>query len=252
MPNEIAVCSLFRDSMVWHGRQINQVQRFFEQMGAQGLALDFFLVEGNSKDNTLEALNLYKDSAAFGGHNITILNCEVEGSEVVSLEDETRFKNLSKCGNLALNTAKFNKDIKYILWVESDIIIKDENLLRVLINDLEYCKYHGSGEFLGVAPIPTYENKNELYDTFVFKGPNGESFGPSMAPFEKGEPLELGAFGTCALMDADILRKYNLDFGDRCMMELCVKARNNKLRLLANSNLRVYHPNGENVSGRLV
>ena len=246
MTDRIAVCSMFRDSEVWHGRQINQVGRFFAQMKAQGVPLKFFLIEGDSTDNTVVALEREGYLAGLDGHEVTLLTHEVGGGRVESSVDEVRFANLSKCGNIALNAAKAS-GCEYIFWVESDFVIQDSQLINKLIARLSE-----NSDSLAISPVPTYETRNEFYDTFVFKTDEGGAFGPSMEPFSGSSLMNLSAFGSCGLMRASLLVKHDLDFGSRCFMGLCERAHNLGMSIYCDPTLKIYHPSQINIAGRLV
>ena len=248
MEERIAVCSYFRDSEIWHGREIAQVGRFFRQLRGQGLPLDIYVAEGNSKDNTREALHREAEEARKDGHKVTILDCTTDGSsEVVSLASETRFRNLSHCGNVVLNAAK-SGPLDHIFWVESDFIIKNDKLIKSLLNKLK----GREPECLAICPVPTYETRGEFYDTFVWRSDKGGTFGPSMEPFGGDSLIKLTAFGSCGLMRAKLLNEHNLDFMESCFMALCEKAHNLGLTMYADTTLRIYHPSRENVAGRLI
>lgn len=245
----ISVCSLFRDSQIWHGHSINQVGRFFKQMVIGDLVPDyFFCVEGNSKDTTRKALEYYKDNL----DGITILNQEVSGSEVASIADQTRFRNLSACGNLALNTAKCS-DADLILWVESDIVLP-ENFVYEMVESFKLAKATYGSSVLAVAPVAMQGNEH-FYDTLCFTELGGRKFSNHDLPYFQRYAeryMEMESIGTCAIMDADLLREHDIDFGDNCFMELCRKARSCNLRLFCDTEIGISHPAQNWVAGRLI
>lgn len=242
---------MFRDSETWQGRYIGQVNRFFDQMvrqqgsGVSQSQLKFFLVEGNSRDDTRAKLGEWKDIL---GDRVTILDHEVHGSAVSSIESEARFRNLSAVGNTALRAAR-DSGCKYILWVESDFIVPHDLLARLLET--------ASPWTLAMAPVPVfYQNgRKQFYDTWAFRGAGGQRWTNDDLPSLLGGSLRflpMSSIGSCALLNGDSLREYNLDFGEGCFPELCRRGREHGLLVQCDLTLEIEHPCSVNLNGRLV
>lgn len=257
--NDIAVCSMFRDSQSWGGVQINQVNRFFEQMEDQGdfcgKRLSYFLVEGNSQDNTWEVLNYYCDVFTRRMQTVKLFKQEVQGSSVASIVSEARFKNLSAIGNTVLRAAR-DSDCDDVFWVESDFYLP-----RYVLNKLLYAKEQEWWDTcLGVCPIPFF--KHHFYDTWAFEGINGERWGNNDLDAVAGQmpdgskPLgryrQMRSFGSCALLNGDNLRRHGLDFRDGCFPALCAAGREAGLSLWCDTGCGIEHPSARNINGRLV
>lgn len=240
---KITVCSLFRDSQHWHGHAINQVDRYFKQLSSQGsYELEFHLVEGNSADDTYDKLTQYS-----GHHKITLHKFEIAGSEVESTTNSVRLSNLSKIGNAALKSA-LSTDSEYLLWIESDLIIGN-NFLDSITKFVRSSHWSGS---LGVSPITTIGPY--FYDTWAFRSIDGHTFPSTIARgmFGTKEYVPLRSFGCCALLNANNIRKYNLDFGNNCFRHLCETAFEANLTLWCDPTLFIAHPDSMNIASRWI
>jgi cellulose synthase/poly-beta-1,6-N-acetylglucosamine synthase-like glycosyltransferase len=253
MTPEIAVASMFRDSQTWHGRSIDQVDRFFRQLTSQeGVDISefgYFLVEGNSTDTTWESLC---DHAYWNAPRVKLHRHEVSGSEVASVVSEQRFANLSAVANTALRAAR-DSGAKYVLWVESDFIVPPD-LLSKLLNATRSDQW---GDCLGVAPVPVFYNggRKWFYDTWGFEGQYGRRWGNNeLAELVGGSKqyLQLKSFGSCALLNGEALRAHNLDFGTGCFPALCEAGRRAGLFLACDKTVEILHPSEAYVAGRLV
>ena len=244
---KLAICSLFRDSQVWHGRNINQVGRYFDQMTRQTLQpheTRFFLLEGNSQDNTRRALGEFCDR----GWPIELFEHNVEGSAVVSAVDEQRFRNLSTIGNILIRAAREWADL--VLWVESDLIIPN-NLIEVLV---EASPRHQFNEF-ALSPVPTSFGGAQFYDTWGFEGVDGRKWNNHELTALRSGPRyrEMNSVGTCVMFNGEILRACSFDMGeDGCLPGLCRSGRKKGLHVHCDTSITVEHPSNELVAGRLI
>jgi len=241
---QIDICSLFRDSQRWHGRVINQVDRYFEQFArlSKEHNLQFHLLEGNSADDTYAKLEEYKNK-----YNINLYKQEVKGSEVESTASELRLANLSSIANIVLNSALEKAQI--VLWIESDLI-HDEQLIPQLLKFIETDKWQNS---LGIAPIPIIGDV--LYDNWAFKDSQGRYY-PSSAPSSYFDPrrgyIELQGFGCCALLNPENMRKHGIYFGKNCFRSLCDQGVKAGLKLWCDPRLFIRHPDSELVVSRWI
>jgi GT2 family glycosyltransferase len=251
---------MFRDSQVWHGRPINQVDRFFRQVDANALAagrgVSYHLVEGNSADGTLEALLLHA-----ARRDATVLRHEVEGTGVASVASEQRFRNLSAVANVALRSAR-DSGADFVLWVESDFVLRDDVLRRLL------AAFDGAPhDLFGVCPVPVFGGEARdgaprpqgaagpsFYDTWAFRGEGGEAWqNHQLAALVDGPRYRpMAAFGSAALMNARLMRQHGIDFGTGCFPDLCAQARRAGYRLFCDTRTLIEHPAEVNIAGRLV
>jgi GT2 family glycosyltransferase len=251
MPIKVAVCSSFRDSMVWHGRKINQVGRYFRQTeanaAAAGVTPSYYLVEGNSADRTSGWLKRHQ--RRLFPREIRLFHHHVTGSGVASVVSDTRFRNLSAVGNTVLRPAR-DSGADFVLWIESDFIISDD-LLKTLLEATERPDWKDT---LGVCPVPLAGD--QFYDTWAFQGLDGRWWSGGEAEFFKTYPdryLPLATAGSCILFNGSALRAHDLDFGEAgCLPGLCGGGQAAGLKLLCDTSIVIQHPNTENVGGRLI
>lgn len=244
----LAVASMFRNSEVWHGRKIRQVGRFFTQLEGTGLSPSYYLVEGDSTDDTAAVLAAWAERLA---PRVSLYDSGGMGGEVASVEDEARFRRLSEIGNLALRPAR-DSGADLVLWVESDFILPDGWLDRLL----EAAGLPWWETALGVCPVPVFgsEASPSFYDTWAFEGMDGKRWGNHELPGAGGPRyLPLRAAGSCILFRGAALRAKPYEFeGGGCLPGLCREAVADGLLLFCDTHLRVTHPSTENVCGRLI
>lgn len=252
--NRVAVASMFRDSVTFHGHRIDQVGRFFRQLGGQqGLGelfdLSLHLVEGDSKDNTRQEL---EDHLARWPHGPTeLLHHSVNAFPVASLEDPVRFRQLSAVANVAFRAAR-DSGADYVLWVESDLILNDD-----LITSLLGAFGPGSDKLGAVAPLTRFLQSGckSLYDVWGYRGLSGERWTNGDYLAFKGGSIRyrrMASVGCCALFDGNILRRLNADFGTGCFPALCETLRSNDYEVVCDMETEIEHPSSMLVASRLV
>lgn len=232
----IAVCSLFRDSVVWHGRKINQVDRYFSQLKNQTYGfnnLQVYCLEGESKDNTFDTLSKYSST------NVKIYkDDEVSDTVIESIEKQERLVNLSRIANNLLSKIDYT-DISHVLWIESDLIINNR-----LIDDLLDVANLIQEESYIIAPYVYLQNHKHInYDTWGFRHLDGERFKIHINKRDnvKSHLIKLSSVGSCALISADIL-KSGINFGSGCFVELCQSAINYGAGVYASPVVEILHP----------
>ena len=243
----LAVCSMFRDSQRWHGRPLNQVGRFFTQLEATGLSPAYFLIEGESEDDTFVELQAWAHRLP---GRVSLAAHGPMGGAVASVEDDARFRRLSEIGNVPLRRAR-DSGADLVLWVESDFVLPDGWLDRLL----EATGLPWWETALGVCPVPVFGSPEGFYDTWAFEGEGGRRWGnhevPAAPPGERYLPL--AAAGSCILFRGDALRARPYEFeGGGCLPGLCRAAVADGLPLFCDTAVRVTHPSSENVCGRLI
>ncbi len=243
----IAVCSLFRDSQVWCGREINQVDRYFKQLVKQTYGfknLTIVAMEGNSDDNTMEKLQGYSELFP----NIYIYNQTNEYDVVASVENDARLKGLSQVADILLGKVVQIKDLDYVLWVESDLIFDIS-----LVKDLVFAANHYTERNCIIAPMVYLENRGIFYDTWGFRELDGTRWTEKHRErVALANPLkEMASIGSCALIDADLLR-CGVRFGQGAFVELCDRARKLGGKVYVDVNTKVQHPGQANLNRRWV
>lgn len=261
---KVAVCSMFRDSQVFHGNILDQCGRFFREMDAQaetaGVELQYFLVEGDSTDNTLEALLSHCCR-----RDAVILNAQVGGPPPSASGGNKRRELMSRAGNVSLNAAVAS-GADLIFWMESDLIPTHDMMNNLLVSafKLDWSKT------LAVAPVPViflrkpgFQNARQdmFYDGWAFERADGRRWdaeGVWNGNWEKGFKtwpgtyMKMNSIGSCAVLNAVALREHQIDFGSGCFPELCKRSRDNGYDIYCDTTLRVYHPSTACVEGRWV
>ncbi len=241
---EVAVCAMFRCSQSWHGYPINQVNLFFDRMAEQerdaGVTLRYFLLEGDSKDDTRAVL---EKRAAELGDRVTIIGHNVGGRPPASIATQDRFLALSEVGNACLRPAVAS-GADLIFWMESDLVPNKglmKGLLEATRNSDEWDKT------LGVAPLAVIEPQGQVlfYDTWAFEGEAGEKWDnfslKALATYPRRyRPMR--AVGSCVLLNGRVLRAHNLDFGTGCFPALCKAGRDAGFGVYCDTTLEVKHP----------
>lgn len=245
----ITVCSYFRDSMVWHDIKTNQVNKFFEQINQQseflkskGLDINFNLVllENGSKDNTNEVIleNIKNNK------NATFIKlCEnLTNIPVGSNERKERFINLSKIGNVIIETAK-QIDSDYIFWIESDLLLPDESTIYNLLQKIE------EDENIGiVAPIifiKNLDNNIHFYDTWAYQSED-KTIWTDRYPYNEvyissnERYIKMNSIGSCCLMKSKHME--NVNFGKNCFRELCAKMKGEQKQIILDTKTVIWHP----------
>lgn len=239
----IAVCSMFKDSQVFHDYKIDQVDKYFEQMKKQSFGFNnihFHCIEGGSKDNTYDTLAKYKAANS----NISLYKDELPSTPVASVVAQSRFNTLSRVANQLLSHVEFDK-YSHILWIESDLKIQNDLLDRLLTchNKL------GAGSHI-IAPITLLgtEERCNFYDTWGFRLLDGSLVSPSNYPTGT---KQVKSVGCCALIDSSLFRR-GLRFGDQCFLSLCEQAILLGAKIYADFDTKIYHPSQRCVASRWI
>lgn len=251
----ISICSYFKDSVNWQGRNIDQVNKYFTnllgQTGIHKERFKFFLLEGNSKDNTYENLLQYKENNLKYQFELEKFNIDGEVASVVS---QNRFSRLSKIGNKLLEKAK-EDGRRFIFWMESDLIPPKDLMIRLFKWMMALRrKWHNT---LAISPIPIFnwQGKKQFYDTWAFEGNFGEKWQNQDLDhiIHYREILRpMNSIGSCAILNADLLRKFNINFGEGCFPELCRQGKSHGLDIYCDTSLEIKHPSKEYVNGRMI
>lgn len=227
---KIAVCSMFRDSVKWKSIRVDQVKTYFHNMLNQTIGFDnleFHLLEGDSQDDTYSQLLSMRDNYP----NINVYKSEInESYDSVTITDK-RLKCMSKIGNVLLSYARGpDSEYDYLLWVESDLVIKEDTIER-LVDTIKGCEHTPSI----VAPFVTLGPY--FYDIWAFRNLKGKNW-PNVISPNQGI-LEVSSLGSCAIMDKEI----TADFGEGSFVSLCGQARKDGARLFVNTDIVIDHPN---------
>lgn len=237
---KISVCSLFRDSNVWHNIKINQVESYFlnlrKQAKLNNIIFKFHCLEGDSRDNTLQTLEQYQKY-----YDVSIIKYDIGGSAPSSAGSNERRKLLSDVGNKCLHSA-LKDETDLILWMESDLIPVN-NMLGQLLKSIEKIDWNNSG-LIAPTAIINLQGQNCFYDGWAYEGISKEKWTvQDLGKFtSQPELIEMNAIGCASLINANNLRKYNIDFQDGCFPRMCELIRENNLKLFCQTNCFIQHP----------
>ena len=245
---KIHVCSMFRDSQSWAGMDINQVERFFVQMGSssfkQKTELHLWLIEGDSVDNTPEKLlehkELYEKHGNIAATHLFLNERNKHFSLVCSTTNKDRIQGLSTLANSLIKRVELD-DSDYVLWIESDFIIKADTIQRLIQVAERY-------ENTIVATWPMDEMGN-FYDTWAFMRLDGKKFNPSQ---NGGVGLiEMASVGSCALIPGSLIKK-GCNFGFGAFPELCKRALDLGAMILCDTDNVILHPKSMVINNRAI
>lgn len=242
---------MFRDSQVWHGRNINQVDKFFEHWEAQKyVKLRYVLLEGDSKDDTFDALLGWQQR--LGSHKVFLTKRDVGGSAPDSSGSVAdRYRCLSEAGNACLH-AGLAAGTPLMVWAESDLAVKP--MFMDCLLEITWKSWWADA--LAVAPVTDIRlnGRQAFYDTWAFEGIDGETWGnhgSSPADYDvRYRPMR--SIGSLALLNAGAAREHRLDFGTKCFRGLCEAGRAVGLDVYCDTWLHVTHPSNECVAGRWI
>ena len=243
---KINICTLFKDSVMWYGSFIGQVHRFFHQISQQQqtnwkLGKICCLVSP-SKDNTYEEVVAYQED-----FDMVVLFDDKE-STVQSTLDVKRLGHMARLGNLVLNVGKEDSD--YLLWIESDLIIKDRNLISGLCEGFNI--NHNAGI---IAPMAMLDRI--LYDIWAFRDLDGYNwqwkhpFCRDYLKYDRYVPML--SVGTTTLIKSYLI-DMGVGFGEReHFLELCKRVRSLEHNIFVDKKLQIFHPSkGGLVKGRWI
>lgn len=233
----IVLGSAFRNAA---GAQIdrwaNQCYSLEMTLERLGHTFGMIAVEGDSTDNTRSELHALGESGA----PISVLTCNHGGRVFGSTEEEDRLTALSQVGNTILSGVDEEDD--YLIYVESDLIWETRTIVS-LIDTLM------TRELDVIAPM-IFAGEN-FYDIFVYRGLDGERFGPCF-PYHKSLfesllenlspiPVEVESAGSCLVMRAEIARQCRIR-DDRALLGFCKDVREKGYHIFVDPTQRIYHP----------
>lgn len=236
----INVCSMFKNSQNWAGLYINQVDRYFFQMGYQTIGKDnlqLILSEGGSTDDTRNAIESYQEK-----FNIRLL--KDDGLAVQSSVDSAaRFSKLASITDSLFNTSK-EYDSEYTLLVESDIIIGSD-LIENLIAEFNNRPRAGI-----IAPVVLLEGNNIFYDTCGFIDINGRNFTHHQV-LPPNSLINVMSVGSCALIKSSLIHD-GLNLGGQGWQTMNKQIIDRGFECLISTGNFVLHPGKHYINGRWV
>lgn len=188
-------------------------------------------VEGDSTDRT--RWQLHQDCKRQGlDLDLRVCNhgCRVFGST----EEQDRLTALSQVGNAILSGVNEHDDV--MVYIESDLLWSPETIIRLISLVLE-----GYGV---IAPL-IFAGEN-FYDIFVYRGLDGNRFGP-FPPYHphlslsETLPVEVASAGSCLVMRGEVARRCRIR-DNMALLGFCVDVRGKGYRIFVDKRERIYHP----------
>lgn len=227
----IVVGSAFRNSA-------QNAPRYFERVAA---LRDFIkprhlvrvlAVEGDSTDNTREALRI---SADYHGLPLDLRTCNHGGPVFGSTEQPERMVALSKVGNTIFDGVMEYDDL--LIYIESDLKWQPQAIDALIWRALD--RWRGFDVF-----APMVVAGSAFYDIWGFRGLDGVRWGPfdpmhpdvAAARQRQGREddglVEVSSAGSCLVMRAEVARKCRIR-NDYCLVGWCEDARRQGYRIAA-------------------
>lgn len=234
MSDKIAVCSMFRDNMVWHGHKIDQIPRYFKQMLYQSYdinLLDFYLLEGDSVDSTSDALQQHLKLAPFSERVKNLIKFDLNFPYKTD-GSKDRLEALSKITDMVLHSIDYSM-YRWILWIEADLIIQNDLIQQLINTSLLLRKPNMVAPYIALGDL--------FYDSFVFTELSGKKWDNYTRP-HRGI-FNMASVGSCILIDTQPLIKYQIGCGSNALIGFCCQARAIGYTIYADTNIIIQHPN---------
>lgn len=268
----IAVCSLFKDSVSWHGIQTDQVNKFFETMDTQkqnlseNFDISISVLENNSTDDTEK--HIRANQKKYENVHFLKLSDSLNLGEVRSVSSSERINALGFLANLLFSFAK-NFNSEYILWTESDLIFPQKDTINQLVEKMESDK-----SISAISPVIFFdadmsENGNfkcdsngklskgykYFYDTWAYENKNTSTW-TNNPPYNieyaltKERYIEMNAVGSsCLFRTADVK---DISFDDQAFKGICSKIISNGGKIFLDKELEILHPTNYYMKQRLI
>lgn len=217
----LTIVSMFRDSV----KNIDTYKRqVLEQEGFDNIQCCW--VEGDSKDDTFAALE-----AISGECNAMVFKQDTGSPRWGSVESRDRFAHLGRIGNFMRQSTLCMKPTDFVVYVESDLLIRDKRLFYNLAThnvDL-------------VCPI-IYKG-DLFYDTWGFLDQDGNRWS-ARRPYSHylaGDGLcPMKSAGSCIMMKWKVWEE--TVWGDEAFRSFCADTLSKGYKIWVDKNLSIYHP----------
>lgn len=220
----VLILSIFRDSEKYLDRYFKQIQEVFSLIEGKCGAV---WLEGDSKDNTYNILENYKQQLEFNNHYVNLIKFDCHGPYWRSVSNPKRWLQLSTCWNKCLD---WITPSKYTMCVESDIIY-DPKVVPELISNLDEEKHV-------IYPMLMIYKTNKFYDTWGFSinKKNFENDYPYYNTNETGDLIKLTSGGGM------IVSTYGVQKQGRFGSENCIMQYPDNINLYMSTKHKIYHP----------
>lgn len=267
----IAICSLFKDSVSWHGIKTDQVNKFFENINTQKQNLnenfDIFInvLENNSTDDTEK--HIRANQKKYKNVNFLKLSDSLCTGEVRSVATKERINALGFLANLLFSfTKNFNSD--YILWTESDLIFPQKDTINQLVEKMESDK-----SISAISPVifidtiitkkgfacdenhKLLKGNKYFYDTWAYENKNTSKW-TNYPPYNieyaitRERYIEMNSVGSCCLFRTSDVK--DISFDNDAFKGICSKIISNGGKIFLDKELEIMHPTNYYIKERLI
>lgn len=229
MANTLTILSIFRQSLSYLDRYVDQLNRVFELSKMQCSAV---WLEGDSTDDTYSFLDTAKTYLENRGHKIKLIKYDCGGPYWASINNKHRWNQLANCWNICLDELE---ECKYTICVESDLIYDPITPIK-LLNNLDN-EHHVIYPML-MLEKSSFRGHELFYDIWGFSK-NGRKFQGSY-PYHKdidnSELIPISSGGGMIVSTYEHQR-YGRFGINNCIMEFPANT-----KLFMNQYYRIYHP----------
>lgn len=238
----IAIASMFRNSTGYIDRYFKQMAQLTGWLIGEGYDIHLILAHGDSTDGTPEMLEqraqfLHKfiKSNAIGS-DLDIIEVNHGGPSFGSVDNETRWRNISTVCNAILDKVDVDAD-EFIIYVESDLIW-DYTVMLLLLDQL---REHL--EIDAISPLCIHQQTGLFYDTWGYRK-DGQAFRQSR-PYHPGVGVrltEIDSAGSCIVMKQWVAEKCRFDPPEKGIVGFGESIRAHGYTLWLDPTLTVHHP----------
>lgn len=226
---ELLVASIFRNSSAYIDRWVDQVSSL---QRISGIPVTAVVAEGDSTDDTAEALNKALVCCDFNTHLQTVNH---GGEDYGSYDIPQRWENIAKvCNKVMGRVAEVINPNDSFIYVESDLVWTPDDL-TILVKDLDHRA--------AVAPMSMHGDTGRFYDVWGMRK-NGVKFvhEPPFHPELNGERfVEIDSAGSCFALRPRLARRAKFSPVDGILgIGRCVREAGENLWL--DQQIAVVHP----------
>ena len=236
----VIIASIFRDSSSYLPRYFNQVATLALELERRGDALSIVAAEGDSADDTEEALrsSLRRFNSIFKMRRF--LKAEHGGQRYGSVDVDERWRNISFVCNALLAQIEEMPDHQVVLYVESDLIWDSETMLK-LIDGLE--RQHTDA----IVPLCIHQPTGLFYDTWGYRADaiRFTQHKPyhAMLAHDDGRTLyHIDSAGSCIAMTYDVAKLARFDPPELGIVGFGNDMRQRGFRMMLDPTVSVFHP----------
>lgn len=230
----ITLASIFRDSMSYLDRYFGQADNLFRLLFNEGHGMTLVLVEGDSVDETWEALQ-DRVHQRFHSTRGVALKYDHGGQKFGSVDNPTRWSQISQVCNRALESVPLYSQA--VIYVESDLIW-EPGVMLALLGHLK--------KVPAVAPM-CFHREGFFYDTWGHRK-DGQAFRssppyhPALLSVQPGELVPIDSAGSCIVMRGEVARTARFDPPEEGIVGFCQNMALNGFQLYLDPKQRVTHP----------